>query len=229
MPRQQKQSTFDFPAQFQHRREHGGDVRAHTRKLHRPLEPGLNHHLVLRSERARGNWSFLHRRNRSRIESLIYTQAANQGIRIDRLANVGNHLHLIVLFRDALAFRRFLKAIGGLIVRAVTGARKGRAITMDRDIRRHTSHSTKSKKPATSMKRKFWDGLAYTRLVTWGRELNAVRAYLGKNQIEAIGFRGARLRFRGTSKHQEAVVVVGEIDPEVDPSRLTPELRRLFR
>ncbi len=224
MSRRQKQATFDFPAQFQHRREHGGDVRAHTRKLHRPLEPGLNHHLVLRSERARGNWSFLHRRNRSRIERLIYTQAANQGIRIDRLANVGNHLHLIVLFRDALAFRRFLKAIGGLIVRAVTGARKGRAISTTNGASQAAGSNS-----ATSVKRKFWDGLAYTRLVTWGRELNAVRAYLGKNQIEAIGFHGARLRFRGTGKHQEAVVVVGEIDPELDPSRLTPELRRLFR
>ena len=105
----------------------------------------------------------------------------------------------------------------------VTGARKGQAVPMGRDVRRETSDS------APSVKRKFWDGLAYTRLVTWGRELNAVRAYLNKNGIEAIGFRGARLRFRGTGKSQEAVIVVGEIDPEVDPSRIAPELRRLFR
>ena len=225
MSRRKIQPSFDFPAQFQERREHGGDTRTRSRKIHRPLQPGLNHHLVLRSGRARGAWSFLHRRNRSRVERLIYMQAAHQGIHIDRLANVGNHLHLIVLFRDSLTFKRFLKAIGGLIVRVVTGARKGHALPTVR----HAASGAGSTGSAPSARRKFWDGLAYTRLVTWGRELTAVRAYLAKNRCEAIGFGGARLKIRGTGKNAQAIVVVGEIPPEIDPTTVPPEIRRLFK
>ena len=225
MSRRKIQPSFDFPAQFQARREHGGDTGIRSRKIHRPLQPGMNHHLVLRSERARGTWSFLHRRNRSRIEQLIYTHAAHQDVHVDRFANVGNHLHLIVLFRDSLAFRRFLKAIGGLIVRVVTGARKGHALATGQ----YAAPGTGSISPAPSARRKFWDGLAYTRLVTWGRELTAVRAYLAKNHCEAIGFGGARLKIRGTGKDAQAIVVVGEIPPEIDPATVPPEIRRLFK
>ena len=224
MPRPKIQPSFDFPAQFQARREHGGDTRTRSRKIHRPLLAGMNHHLVLRSERARGQWSFLHRRNRSRVESLIYRQASHRDVQIDRLANVGNHLHLIVRFKTTADFQRFLKAIGGLIVRTVTGARKGYGISAA-----HSSRLVTVSKTGSSARRKFWDGLAYTRLVTWGRELKMVQAYLAKNTIEAIGFGGARLKIRGSGKNAVAVVVVGAIDPEVDPKKISSDLRRLFK
>lgn len=42
--------------------------------------------------------------------------------------------------------------------------------------------------------RRFWDGTAYSRIVSWGRELRALQTYLDKNRLEAVGFRGAYLK-----------------------------------
>jgi REP element-mobilizing transposase RayT len=208
MSRRKPRGEFSFPRQFQSRNDHGGDIDQGRRKLHRPLDPALHYHVVLRSGRARGERSFLHRRNRSRVERLIYSHALKQKVTVDRLANVGNHIHLLVRFPTPEAFRRFLKTIAGLIARQVTGARRGSPL-----------------KALDGVKRRFWDGLAYTRGVTWGRELRAVRAYLAKNRLEAIGFRGARLKIRAGS---EAVVVVGELPADASIEGLPAETAKVL-
>ena len=198
-----KQPELDFGRAHAPRREHGGDVDAKLRKLARPLDAGLALHVVLHSSRARGEWSFLHRRNRSRVEKLLYSEAPKNGVRLDRIANVGNHLHLLLRYMQRADLQRFFRVAAGLIARAVTGARKGRKIG------------------------KFWDSTLYSRLVTWGREWKAVCAYFVKNNLEAIGFRGARLRF---TAGREPVVVVGRLKPG-DASReycfLSAEQRKL--
>lgn len=90
--------------------------------------------------------------------------------------------------------------VSALLPRRITGARKG------------------------APQGKFWDGPAYTRIIGWGRHLEVVRAYFGKNRIEAIGFGGARLRIRQSG---EPVVVIG--DPKlmgVDPEEVDRLIRR---
>ena len=50
----------------------------------------------------------------------------------------------------------------------VTGAKKGRAVG------------------------RFWEKLAYSRVISWGREFLRLKAYLAKNTLEALGFSRSR-------------------------------------
>lgn len=168
--------------------QYGGDSRPGMRKVRRPIHPGLHLHVVLRSERARGELSMRHRRHRARIEAAVHRGAARCGIRISRFENVGNHLHLLLRTPDRKALGRFLRGTAGVIARGVLGRERGRA---------------GSSRPA----RRFWDGTAYTRLVSWGRELRALHGYMNKNRLEAVGFKGAYLKIEPSGR---PCVVVGD-------------------
>jgi len=98
-----------------------------------------------------------------KIRHLVERFAAANRVRIYKYANSGNHLHLLVQSKDPKAFQRFLKTIAGIIARAVTGARKG--------------------KPSG----KFWDSLAWTRIVHWGRDFKHVIEYVLMNELEGAG------------------------------------------
>jgi hypothetical protein len=71
-----------------------------------------------------------------------------------------------------MAFQSFLRAFAGMTARLVTRAGKGR--------------------PAG----KFWDSVAYARVVSWGREFRSVGAYVKMNEDEARGLRPHRARKR---------------------------------
>src|SRR3712207_2012949 len=87
----------------------------------RPLATRQTMHLVLRSTKAQGEWSF--RKQDQKIRALIEKHAKRHGVRILRLANVGNHLH----FQIQLGYRRtypaFIRALTGALAMAVTGAK----------------------------------------------------------------------------------------------------------
>jgi REP element-mobilizing transposase RayT len=156
------------PSFFQHdafkaysRTEHGGDLRKGRRKLWRPFDPRRPLHLTLRSERARGAWSMLDHKHERRIKHLVFRFAEKNGVKVYKYANSGNHLHLLVHAKRHEGFGAFLKTVTGLIARAVTGARKG--------------------KPAG----RFWDSLAWSRIVNWGRDLRQAADYVLMNEMEA--------------------------------------------
>lgn len=145
------------------RREHGGTLRRGMRKLRRPLDPRKPLHLTLRSERARGGWSMLRPAHAGRIKYMIYLRAEMYGVKVLKYANSGNHLHILLKTRTSIGFKRFLRTITGLIARLITGAAKGRP------------------------RGKFWDELAYTRVVNWGRDLFHTHFYVVMNEMEASG------------------------------------------
>lgn len=130
----------------------------------RPLDPKRPIHLILRSTRARGPWSMLVRRNEVQVKGILDKTSEKYGVRVYRFANVGNHLHILVLVRTRTAFKRFLRELTGRIAATITGSRK--------------SHP---------MGGKFWDFLPYTRIVSWGRDLKNIEAYFIKNLFEAAG------------------------------------------
>src|SRR5262249_11380628 len=107
--------------------------------------------------RARGEWSMLRPRAEKRIKHLVHVTAASHGVRVHRFANVGNHLHLVIRAKKRSSYQNFLRALSGLIARAVTGAKKGKRVGQ------------------------FWTSLAYSRVVTWGRELRTVNFYVIMN------------------------------------------------
>ena len=107
---------------------HGGALARGKRKTARPVDPKQAMHIVLRSSRARGDWSMLRTRHRDRVDTLARKIAERHGVRLYRYANVGNHLHLLVKTPTRTAFRNFLRDLAGTIAIAVTGAKNSRAL-----------------------------------------------------------------------------------------------------
>lgn len=143
--------------------EHGGDVRPRRRKLERPVSTRRPMHLTLHSKRARGDWSLL--RHERAVRETLRACARRTGVRIYDFANVGSHLHLLVRSRRREAFQAFLRSFAGIVARRVTAARKGGP---------------------------FWSALAWSRVVTWGRDYWTVRQYIFRNDIEALAGKGIR-------------------------------------
>lgn len=139
----------------------GALLKGHPRKA-RPISLKRPLHLVLRSTLATGDRSFL-RRHRE-IQTLIHRAARQQGIRLYRLANSGNHLHLLILARTRRTYRAFIRTVSGLIARLALGTQKTR--------------------PA---RQRFWDHRPFTRIVAWGRDYRQASAYLLQNTLEAHG------------------------------------------
>jgi REP element-mobilizing transposase RayT len=140
---------------------HGGSPSLTKRKTTRPFSPKAPVHLVMRSRRARGNWSFQHRKNRGKITSMIYVYAARFKVNVYRAAVVGNHLHLLVKAEEKKNLSDFLRVLAGRVAVTVSGARK---------------HVKKIGK--------FWDYLCWSRLVNWGRDFYNTRAYVVANELE---------------------------------------------
>jgi REP element-mobilizing transposase RayT len=164
MPSPRQMSFLKEPAfKNWNRREHGGSLGVGKRKTFRPVDTRRPMHLVLRSSRAKGEYSMLRSRFEKRIRSAVYRYARENGVKVRQYANSGNHLHLLVQARTREGFQRFLKAAAGVIARIVTGAKKGSAFG------------------------RFWDALAYSRVVEWGRAYFTANYYVIQNEMEAAG------------------------------------------
>jgi hypothetical protein len=141
----------------------GAYLKNSNAKVARPISFKKSMHLVMRSSYAKGEYSFLKRDKK--IQEIIGTQSKAFGVKVYRQANGGNHLHLVILPRSRSAFNGFIRAISGLIARAVLDVERGRALGF-----------------------KFWDKRPFTRIVEWGREFKSVNNYLLQNTLEALGF-----------------------------------------
>lgn len=154
---------------FQNQREHGPNRHVHggaidqgKRKLKRPLDPRKPVHLVLKSSHAKGKLSLLGFKNRPRIEIIVRERARQFGIKLHDWQNVGNHLHLVASFKRRENLQDFLRTIAALIARHVTGARRGKPFG-----------------------KRFWDRLAFSRVIFGRVGFGHARSYVVKNRIEA--------------------------------------------
>jgi len=144
------------------RLEHGGAIGQGERKLARPFSGKRPMHLVLGSSRARGPWHLRRPQHAAKIHAAMRAAGRRHGVRVYEFANAGNHLHLLVRARSRAEFQSFLRGLAGIVARIVTGATKGRPIG------------------------KFWDSLAYSRVLQWGQELCGIRDYVLRNELEAL-------------------------------------------
>ncbi|MGZ3723959.1 MAG: hypothetical protein ACXVA9_13545 [Bdellovibrionales bacterium] len=158
-----QQSLFDKSTKKRYSRTiHGGDEDKGRRKLERPLGRRNWIHLVLKSDKAVGKLSFLHAPNKTAVQKILKDKARKFGVSIADQANVGNHIHLKIRITSRDGFQKFLKAVTSLIARKVTGARKGRPFG------------------------KFWQHLAFTRVLkSYTEELN-LKGYFAANRSEAL-------------------------------------------
>ena len=141
---------------------HGGILGAGKRKSARPVCAKRSMHVVLRAERARGRYSLLIPRNAKAIHHLLKKYAKQFEVSIYEFANVGTHLHCLLRAKTKAGFRNFLRVFSGQVAQQVTGA-----------------------KPGNPLKKRFWDLLAYSRVVEWGRAFQIAEKYVRKNILQA--------------------------------------------
>ena len=131
------------------------------RKHQRPLAFKRPIHIVLRSEKACGRWSFISTPTRRKVEKWLTKFAMKNSLRMYEKAIVSNHLHLLVKFPSREAYNAFIRALSG---------------TLPRSIFRFQS-KTES----------FWDHRPFTRIVEWGRDYFGTKNYVEQNELEALG------------------------------------------
>ncbi len=153
------------------RTQHGGVGAKNHRKLERPLSTKKWIHLVLKSDKAVGQLSFLKASHQVFVKKLLHEKARKFGIKIADYANVGNHLHLKIRISSRENFKKFLKSITAQIARKITGAKKGKPFG------------------------RFWQGLAFTRILTSRLEELNLKGYIEANRIEAARSGRAREKF----------------------------------
>lgn len=150
---------------------HGGVKSKGKRKLRRPLSTKKWMHLILKSDRAAGKYSMLSQRNSRWIDQLIRAKAKKFGVELKDFVNMGNHIHFQLRVVSRESFQNFLRSITNLIARYVTGARRG--VRFGR----------------------FWQGLAFTRVITSFIELTQLDYYFTANKVEARRGYGSRQRY----------------------------------
>jgi hypothetical protein len=103
---------------------YGGDL-LKTRKGRsegRPLDTKNTMHLILRSTKAIGPWSFWKPKNKNEIRRITSKFSQKYGIKIISMANVGNHLHFQIKLTNRFTYKPFIRAMTSAIAMAVTGA-----------------------------------------------------------------------------------------------------------
>jgi REP element-mobilizing transposase RayT len=132
----------------------------------RPLSTQASIHLVLRSTKATGLWSFLHKNNQAKVRAILQKFSRKYAVRILSFANVGNHLHLQIKLSNRFAYKPFIRAITAAIAMAVTGwSRWTKVIDGER----------------------FWTERPFTQIVTAFKYHLNLRDYIEINKIEGFG------------------------------------------
>lgn len=158
---------------------YGGDLlkTRSGRSRARPLATKNSMHLVLRSTKATGDWSFRRSQNRKKIEQILNRFAGKYGIRLLSVANVGNHLHLHIQLLNRNTYRPFIRAVTGAIAMAISGR--------SRWAKKHHA------------KLKFWDRRPFSRVVVGWRALLSLRDYIRINRLEGYGYHRSEAMFIG--------------------------------
>lgn len=160
---------------------YGGDLltKRAARRGARPLSTRETMHLVLRSTKAKGAWSFLESKNDRLVRAILAKFALKYGVRILSIGNSGNHLHLQMKLSTRLTYRAFIRAVTGAIAMAVTGRNRW---------------SVAAANDGTTSYTKFWNRRPFTRIVQSFKGYMKVRDYVRINQLEGEGHSRDRAR-----------------------------------
>lgn len=171
----------------------GGSLLKGNPKTKRPLSTREAIHLVLKSKQAMGPHSMLQKRNSQHIEKTIRQTAKACAINIYHLVNVGNHLHLVIRIKDLRLYRKFIRAITGIIARHVMKKeRSGGYKFIPKEFREDLEAVKRELKAELEIS--FWVARPFTRLIAWGKDYQHIKAYMKKNQLQA----NPRLYFAAT-------------------------------
>ena len=168
------------------KREHGGSLAIKKRRSYRPMNPKLSHHITLKSEHAVGGRCLY--RHKKRILFVMRKASRLFQVKVYNYAIAGNHLHLLIKGPDRESLQNFFRVFAGHTAQGILKEcplkpqkpQPGGALENGAKVR------ALKKKPCQKNQRKFWSYLVYSRIVTWGREFQAVSAYIEKNILETL-------------------------------------------
>ena len=140
---------------------HGGEHSVGRRKTLRPVSTKKPMHVVMRASKARGALSLRNPKNFSVVNHAIKRFAQRFEVKIYRYAINSTHIHIALRVKTRRSFQNYLRATAGVIGLKVLEAAKGRG------------------------RGRFWDLLAYSRIVQWGRGYKILLNYVLQNQLEA--------------------------------------------
>jgi REP element-mobilizing transposase RayT len=176
-----------------------GGILLKTRKgrsLPRPLDTRNSMHLVLRSSKATGEFSFWRPKNKARIQEIIGKFSKKYGVKIYSIANVGNHLHLHIKLSNRFSYAPFIRATTSAIAMAVSGVNRWNKMVIPKKLQ--PEENSVAKKNSTGKRgsgHHFWDYRPYTRVVLGLKAYLNLRDYIRLNQLEGFGVTKTQGRF----------------------------------
>ncbi len=175
MKKQNLQQTSFLPRPESHRFEHGGSLSLRRRKRRRPLNIKKPVHLVLRSDLAKGKRSLV--RNQVMVIRTLTRFSAKFYVKVYERAICGNHLHVLVKASNRRQLQNFFRVFAGQVAQQILqkfplGEKEEKAFRGGAHPKNHKT---------------FWSQLAYTRLVSWGRDFGNVSRYIVQNLLETAG------------------------------------------
>lgn len=145
----------------------------------RPVSVKSSMHLILKSSRARGSWSFLNNNRKQAISKIINQVAKKYGVVLLSGANVGNHIHIHLRVHRRWQYIRFIRVVTARIAFLVTGANKLKSPLRDDSGR----------------KIGFWTQRPITRVVHGWKDFLKLSDYIRINKLEGLGWPRSRAEF----------------------------------
>ena len=149
-----------------YKKEFGGSLSVGKRKSKRPLTTKRPIHLVLKSS----NFS-LFSPSASQIEKLIREDARKFKVKIYDISANWNHIHLLIQIPNREGYVRFIRSATSRLVYHLSSQ-------MNQSMRG------------------IFDLRPYTKILTWGRQFLRALDYLSFNNLESIGGKSLRLKYK---------------------------------
>lgn len=133
-------------------------------------------HIVLRSSRANGEWSFTRKENKSKIQKIIENFSAKYAVHVHSYGIVDDHIHLHVSLTDKELYKAFIRAITSSIAMAIS------------KVSRWNKNALNPSRWDEIQRKAFWDHRPFTRIVYGAYQFLTLKKYIEINQIEGLGF-----------------------------------------
>lgn len=160
----------------------GGSLLKSHPKVKRPLVTKSPIHVVLRanSSKLRLPKTYL------KVNQLIFETAKKYGIKVYKMSNVGNHLHLLIKLSKLDLWKGFIREVASKIAALVDKATRMKISRKDQEKNLALEDQTFSKEDLDQ--KKFWKHRPFTRIVrSWNKAFRAVKSYIELNEWEAQG------------------------------------------
>lgn len=143
-------------------------------KTHRPLSSQKPIHVCFRSKFAKGKRTMLGA-NKIKVNDLVTKISKRYGVTLQKYANVGNHLHLVVKLSGSTMtsrqrFHSWIRLLTARIAFEVGGSFKGNPF-----------------RDENGQRAKFWDAIPFSRIVHGRSGWRTIDRYVLKNEFEAQG------------------------------------------